>query len=146
MAANEERAKKRRKGAVPERVNTPVAKQQIRKAQRNSVSEGAGAEAEKQQAEKISQTKMCVNCPSKQAREHLWPDEQRDDSVYWCEACWAVFNKEQRENARSKGARPLVDDRINTPEGMPLVSRRRRGAGWIVAGGRRRARCWAAHQ
>jgi len=77
MAANEDKAKRRRKGVEPERVNTPTAKQQIRKARRIGESEEAGAEVGEQQTVKVSQMKMCVNCPSKQAREHLWPEQQK---------------------------------------------------------------------
>ena len=62
-----------------------------------SIRGGKGAnvgDAEKRKGDrKGADTKTCVVCPDKPARDHLKAEDHRADSVFWREECWSKYQK-----------------------------------------------------
>ena len=105
----EDASRRRKRSAAAEGEASSAAKKKAKETPPplpNRGGKGAAAgDAEKREGDKKGvEAKTCVVCPDKPARDHLKAEEHRVDSVFWCEECWAEFEKGDRGGWKEKAA------------------------------------------
>ena len=98
VMAKDDGARKKKRPVATDGAEGPAAKKKVKETQQPQPHRGgkgaATGDAEKGKGgKKGTEARTCAVCPDKPARDHLKPEEHRADSVFWCEECWAKFEK-----------------------------------------------------